>query len=68
MSVKTPATNTHELDELRHKVNELQMKLQHEKLLKESLEIKLKLVEQDNQSLRQTLLNNNRKYGNNNEK
>ncbi len=33
--------------------------------MKESLEIKLKLVEQDNQNLRQTLLSSNRKYANN---
>jgi hypothetical protein len=44
------------------------MKLAHEKLLKDSLEIKLKLVEQDNQNLRQTLLSNSRKFGNRNDK
>lgn len=44
------------------------MKLAHEKLLKDSLEIKLKLVEQDNQNLRQTLLSNSRKFSNHNEK
>ncbi|RMZ93388.1 hypothetical protein BpHYR1_023593 [Brachionus plicatilis] len=37
------------------------MKLNHEKLQNESLEMKFKLVDQDNQNLRKTLLYNSRK-------
>jgi hypothetical protein len=40
------------------------MKLSYEKLQNESLEIKFKLVDQDNQNLRKTLLSNSRKYNN----
>jgi chromosome segregation ATPase len=46
-----------DMDELKMRIKELQFKLSQEKLAKESLEIKLKLLESDNQSLRQTLLN-----------
>ena len=38
------------------------MKLSYEKLQNESLEIKFKLVDQDNQNLRKTLLSNSRKH------
>ena len=38
------------------------MKLSHEKLSYEGLEIKFKLIDQDNQNLRSTLLSNARKH------
>jgi hypothetical protein len=41
------------------------MKLSQEKLLNESLDIRCKLIDQDNQSLRKTLLNHTRKFNNN---
>lgn len=48
------------------KIQDLQLKLSHEKLQNETLEVKLKLVDQDNQNLRKTLLSSNsRKLGNN---
>jgi len=37
------------------------MKLSHEKLQNESLEIKFKLIDQDNQNLRSLMLSNTRK-------
>ena len=40
------------------------MKLNHEKLQNESLEMKFKLADQDNQNLRKTLLSNSRKHTN----
>ena len=38
------------------------MKLSREKIQNESLEIKYKLVDQDNQNLRKTLLSSSRKF------
>lgn len=56
-SNKTQSFTKCDIDELKMRIKELQFKLSQEKLAKESLEIKLKLLESDNQSLRQTLLN-----------
>lgn len=40
------------------------MKWSQEKLLNESLDIRCRLIDQDNQSLRKTLLNHSRKFSN----
>jgi hypothetical protein len=56
------ASAFNDIEELRYCIHDLKMKLQHEKLQNESLEIKFKLIDQDNQNLRQTLLASSKKF------
>lgn len=56
------ATAFNDVEELRFCIHDLKIKLQHEKLQNESLEIKFKLIDQDNQNLRQSLLASTKKF------
>ena len=56
------AAALNEIEELKFTVHDLRSKLSHEKQQNESLETKFKLVDQDNKSLRQTLLTTSKKF------
>lgn len=61
LAVRSSSTQK-ELDEMESKIHDIQLKLTHEKLNNETLEIRYKLVEQDNQNLRKALLTNSKKF------